>query len=63
MDCRPTRCGVPGADIQINESDSTYAVVVEIDDESDYSAARGLKDDVEVFCIEAWERCPWDWVY
>lgn len=52
----------PGAEIEINEADSTYSVVVEIDDESDYSAAQGLKDDVNVFCMDAWDRCPWNWV-
>ena len=51
-----------GADIEINEADHTYSVIVEIDDESDYDAARDLKDEVQIFCAEAWERCPWSWV-
>lgn len=52
----------PGAEIEINEADSTYSVVVEIDDESDYDKARGLKDDVNAFFMDAWDRCPWNWV-
>lgn len=52
----------PGTEIEINEADSTHSVVVEIDDESDHSAAQGLKDDANVFCMDAWDRCPWNWV-
>jgi len=55
-------CSFPGVEIKINEADSTYSVVVEIDDESDYDKARGLKDDVNVFCMDAFNRCPWNWV-
>lgn len=52
----------PGVAIQVNEADSTYSVVVEIDDESDYDEARDLRDGANIFCQDAWDRCPWNWV-
>lgn len=52
----------PGVRLEINEADATRGCVVEIDDESDYTEARDLKDSVEIFCAEAFDRCPWSWV-
>lgn len=52
----------PTAAIEINEREHTYATQVEIDDESDYQAARDLRDAVEIFAAECWDKCPWDWV-
>lgn len=51
----------PGVELEINEEDSTRSVIVEFDEEEDYSTVRDLEEGVQNFVEQAWERCNWEW--
>lgn len=51
----------PGVELEINEEDATRSVIVEFDEEDDYSAVSYHEEDVQHFCEHAWERYNWEW--
>lgn len=48
-----------GADIEINDTATTYSVRVEVDNEENYIDALMA---VQQFTEECWTDCPWSWV-
>ena len=49
----------PGAEIDVDDQQSTYAVQVSVADEDSYYTA---SDDVNDFCRHCWDHSPWSWV-
>lgn len=52
----------PGAEVDVFEEDSTYAVeVCDLTDEEELNYNQ-LRDRVYAFAQYCWDSCPWSWV-
>ena len=56
----------PGVEIVVREDESTKSVIVRFEgdgDEFSYHDELKLHDQVHDFVHNAWDRCPWSWVW